>query len=127
MGWTRRCCTIALLQRLPFVQAFLDAIVAFCADSQLLSVADAAQMQQQQAHQAAVADQRRRCTGTGGAACSQAAALLSEPKVCKSATHAGIPMQQKRQDSTITTVSPRRAPPVMRTCASRCKASLPRS
>jgi hypothetical protein len=63
------------------VQVFVEAIVAFCAGSQLLTVADEAQLQQRQAQQADVASQRRLSVPTEGAACSQAAALLSEPKV----------------------------------------------
>lgn len=59
-------------------QAFVDAVVAFCASSELLSVG--APEQQRQASQLA-SQARRRSAAVAGAACSQAAACLSEPKV----------------------------------------------
>jgi hypothetical protein len=57
----------------------VDALASFCAGSQLLSLGDPSQQQQQQ--QGADASQRRR-SGLllDGAACSQAAACLGEPK-----------------------------------------------
>ena len=63
----------------PCLQAFVDALASFCAGSQLLSLGDPSQQQQQQ--QGADASQRRR-SGLllDGAACSQAAACLGEPK-----------------------------------------------
>ncbi|PRW18345.1 putative ATP-dependent DNA helicase [Chlorella sorokiniana] len=64
-------------------QAFVQAIVAFCKGSELLDIGDFSQQQAQQSQQAAGGSQggrRRSSAPISGAACSQAAACLSEPK-----------------------------------------------
>ena len=63
------------------LQAFVQAIVGFCKTSELLDIGDPSQQQQQQQSQAGGSQgARRRSAHISGAACSQAAACLSEPK-----------------------------------------------